>query len=74
MSGMWPQPQVGENFLDDPALVNKRDDAHGAPTPLTHQRISLIDLLDQLGPALLEERRSRRWRDLAHAFGRSLGG
>ncbi len=56
MGRMRPQPQVGEDFLDDLALVNEGDDAHGAPTPLTHQRISLIDLLDQLGPALLEDR------------------
>lgn len=33
MSGMRPQPQVGEDFLDDLGLVNKGDDAHGAPTP-----------------------------------------
>ncbi len=52
----WPQPQVAEDLLDDVGLINKGNDAHGAPAPLTHQRISLIDLLDQLGPALLEDR------------------
>ena len=30
MCGMRPQPQVGEDFLDDLALVNKRDDAHSS--------------------------------------------
>ena len=74
MSGMWPQPQVGENFLDDLALVNEGDDAHRAPTPLTQQRIGLMDLLDQVRPALLEERRARWWGNLDRACGRSLLG
>ncbi len=50
------QPQVCQNFLDDVGLVNKGNDAHGAPTPGTQQGIGLILFLSQLGPALLEDR------------------
>ncbi len=56
---MWPQPQVGENFLDDLALVNEGDEAHRAPTPLTQQGIGRIHFLNQLGPARREEAISR---------------
>ena len=52
---MWTQPQVGENFLNDLALVNEGDDAHRGPTPDTHQGIDLIHFLDQLRPARLKE-------------------
>ena len=72
MSGMRPQPQVCQNFLNDVGLVNKGDDAHGAPTPLTQQGIGLIDLLDQLGPALFEKRRARRWGNLDNSGGRCV--
>ncbi len=52
----WPQAEVAEDLLDDLALVNERDDAHRPFTAWTHQRISLIDFLNQFGPALLEDR------------------
>ena len=70
MTGERPQPQVGEDLLDDLALVNKGDDAHRAPTPWTKQEIGLIDLSDELGPALFEHRRARRWGNLNRACGR----
>jgi len=56
MSGMRPQPQVCQNFLNDLGLVNKGNVAHGAPTPGTQQGISLIPFPSQLGPVLLEDR------------------
>jgi len=46
---------VDKNFLDDLALVNESDDAHGSATAWTEQGIGLIDLRDQLGSALPEE-------------------
>jgi len=52
-------------------VVNKGDDAHRAPTPWTQQGIGLIDLLDELSPALFEHRRARRWGNLNRACGRS---
>ncbi len=74
MSGMWPQPQVPEDLLDHVGLVNNGDDAHRAPTPLTQQRIGRIHFLNQLGPALLEDRRARRWGNLDGPFGRYVLG
>ncbi len=56
MSGMRPQPQVAEDLLDDRGLVNERDDANRPFTAWTHARISLIDFLNQICPALLEDR------------------
>ncbi len=70
MSGMWPQPQVAEDLLDDVGLINTRNDAHRAPTPDAQQRIGRIHFLDQLGPPLFEERRSRRWGNLDSPCGR----
>ncbi len=55
MRGIRPQPQVAEDLLDDVGLVNKRNDAHRAPTPLTQQGIGRIHFLNQLGPARREE-------------------
>ncbi len=52
--GMRPQPKMGEDFLDDLALVNKGNDAHRASTSWTQQRIGLRYLLDQPRPALFE--------------------
>ena len=46
MTGERPQPQVGEDLLDDLALVNEGNNPHRASTPRTHQWIGLIDLLD----------------------------
>ncbi len=60
MRGMGPQPQVAEDLLDDVGLINNGDDAHRAPTPLTQQRIGRMHFLNQLGPALLEDRGARR--------------
>ena len=67
---MRPQPQVCQNFLHDVGLVNKGNDAHGAPTSGTQQGIGLIHFLNQLGPALLEDRGARRWGNLHLLFPR----
>ncbi len=72
MRGVWPQPQVAEDLLDDVGLVNTRNDAHRAPTPGTQQRIGRIDFPHQLGPALLEKRRARRWGNLDGLCGRCV--
>jgi hypothetical protein len=47
----------GVDLFDDLGLVNNGNDPHRSFTPRTAQGIGLIDLLDQLGPALLEGRR-----------------
>ncbi len=72
MRGVGPQPEMGQDVLTHVRLVDKGDDAHGAPTPCTQQRIGLRDLLDQLGPALLEDRRARRRGNLDGACGRPV--
>jgi len=45
MGGVGPQPQVGEDLLDDVGLVNEGDDAHrSAVPPRTQERIGFIDV------------------------------
>ena len=46
------KPQVGEGLLADLMLGHKGNDPHRSPPLCANQRISLIDLLNQLGPAL----------------------
>ena len=52
--GMRPQPKMGEECLDDLALVNKGNDAHRAAASWTQRRIGRRYLLDQPRPALFE--------------------
>lgn len=40
-----PEPEVGEDLLDDLRLVNEGDDPRRAATLWKEQRIGLIDLL-----------------------------
>jgi hypothetical protein len=55
---------VGEDLLDDRGLVNERNDPHGASAPWAEQWFRLIDLFDEVRPALLERPRERGGRDL----------
>ena len=48
-----PEAEVGEELFDDHGLVYDRDGPHRSPTLGTEQRINLINLLDEMGPALL---------------------
>jgi hypothetical protein len=53
---------VEQDRLDDLRLVNEGDNPH-TPTPRTEQGIRLVDLLDTLGPPLLEGARAGGWWD-----------
>jgi hypothetical protein len=54
VGGPSPEPQVGQDLLDDRGLVNDCDDPDRSATLWTEQRIDLIDLFDEMSPALLE--------------------
>jgi hypothetical protein len=60
----WPHAEVGQNLFDDLLLINEGNDPHRAPTLRPEQGIDLVDLFDEVGPAVLERARSRRGRDL----------
>ncbi len=72
MRGVGPQPEMGQDVLTHVRLVDKGDDAHGFGTAWTQQGIGRIHFLDQLGPALLEDRRARRWGNLDSSGGRCV--
>ncbi len=55
MRGVGPQAEMGQDCLNHVRLVDKSDDAHGSATAWTQQGIGLMDLLDQVRPALPEE-------------------
>jgi hypothetical protein len=69
MGGRGPQRQVGEDLLEDLGLGNTGNDPHRSFTPGAEQRIGLIDLLDQLAPALFEGRSACGWGDCYGPFG-----
>ena len=48
--GAVPLTQVAQDFFDDEALVNDRDDAHLLPTLRADQRIGVPHLQDQVAP------------------------
>jgi hypothetical protein len=55
---------VEQDRLDDLRLVNEGDNPRRPPhTPRTEQGIRLVDLLDTLGPPLLEGARAGGWWD-----------
>ena len=43
--------EVAEDRVDDFMIENERDDAHLGPAVRAHQRVHLVDPLDQLAPA-----------------------
>ena len=51
-----PDPEVGQDLLDDLGLFDECDDPHSSGTPGTHERIHLVDLLDQPCPRALRGR------------------
>ena len=64
-----PLAQVAEDFFDDEALVNDRDDAHLLPALWADQRIGMPHLQDQVAP-LFGGQFGGRWRRAGRAQGR----
>ncbi len=56
MRGVGLQPEMGQDVLTHVRLVDKGDDAHGSGTAWTQQGSGRMHFLDQLSPALLEDR------------------
>ena len=55
-----PQSQMAEDFLDDGALVNDGDDAHGVLALGADERVGVPDFEDEVAP--LFGREFGRWR------------
>jgi len=59
-----PDPEVGQDLLNDRGLANEGYDRHRAATPWAQQGSGLIRLFDQPSPPLFKGPASRAERDL----------
>jgi len=51
-----PEPEVGQDLLDDFGLLDESDDPHWSRTPGTDERVHLVDLFDEPRPRALRGR------------------